>query len=1063
MRQIRVGMGVGRSILVGAIVGWGAIAVEHTSVVAQSSSSTISQTTPNPSQQEILTEAEQLNQQVLQLYGQGQYAAAIPLAQRALAIREQVLGPEHRDVATSLNDLAVLYRAQGNYVEAEPLFQRAIAIIEKALGPGHPDVATSLDNLAGLYYAQGNYAKAESLFQRAITIAEQTLGSEHPFVAISLNNLAELYHTQGKYIEAEALYKRALAIDEQVSGPEHPDIATGLNNLAALYSTLGNYTEAELLYQRALKIRKQVLGSAHPDVAQSLNNLAALYSALGNYTEAELLYQRALKIRKQVLGPAHPDVAQSLNNLAELYGALGNYTEAEPLHRRALKILEQTLGSEHLLVATSSNNLAGLYHAQRNYSEAETLYKRALTIREQALGLEHPDVATSLNNLAELYRAQGNYAKAAPLQQRALKILEHTLGPKHPSVATGLNNLALLYDAQEKHSEAKLLHQHALTIREQVLGLEHPLVATSLNNLSLLHDGQGNVTRAIELRIRAANIEEQNLDLILATGSEARKQAYMATLSGEADATVFLHLQKAPQNAQAARLAIITVLRRKGRILDVLTNSQQILRQRLTSDSQSLLDNLFDTRRQLAALIFNQPEDLVPEQYQTQITALHTRIGQLEDQLSRRSSEFRSLSQSADLEFIQELIPANAALVELFLYHPLNTKASPQQRFGEPRYAAYILRPQGNPQGIDLGEAKTINTLIASFRDELQDPATDNIQVKQAAQLLDAHLMQPVRKLLGETRTILIAPDSALNLVPFEALVDENDRYLVETYNFTYLTSGRDLLRLQTQSPSEQPPLLLADPYFDRPGEITATQLPQQPSKPDQTRSIDLSQKAFAPLPGTAREVEAIAARLGVKPLIGTQATEDVVKQVNSPSILHIATHGFFENAPRTELDNKVLADNPLLLSGLVLAGVKAKQQSTQEDGILSALEVTTLDLVGTKLVTLSACDTGLGGITAGEGIYGLRRALVIAGSESQLISLWKVEDEATEKLMVSYYERLQAGKGRSEALKLTQLEMLQSETYQHPYYWASFILSGNWEAIDEQSLSLNAHGEGGL
>ncbi|MCA2560490.1 CHAT domain-containing protein, partial [Microcystis sp. M40BS1] len=304
---------------------------------------------------------------------------------------------------------------------------------------------------------------------------------------------------------------------------------------------------------------------------------------------------------------------------------------------------------------------------------------------------------------------------------------------------------------------------------------------------------------------------------------------------------------------------------------------------------------------------------------------------------------------------------------------------------------------------------------------------------------LDEILMQPIRQLLGNTKTILLSPDAALNLIPFEALVDENNQYLVENYHITYLTSGRDLLRLKDKFASQQSPLIVADPFYGKAGEKVAL-----------TRSIDLSEFTFPGLPGTEEEAKAIKNILPqATVLTGSQATENAVKQAKKPNILHIATHGFFKpernpgerNSPLQGERNVV--ENPLLRSGLVLAGVTIGQ-SAGDDGVLTALETTNLNLVGTKLVVLSACDTGKGDIKIGQGVYGLRRALVIAGSESQLISLWKVSDDATKDLMVAYYGRLQKGEGRSEALRQIQLGMLKGEKQKHPFYWASFIPSGD-------------------
>ena len=337
-------------------------------------------------------------------------------------LQRRHLGPEHPSLATSLNNLALLYSNQGQYVPAEPLYQQALAIQEKILSPEHPAVATSLNNLAGLYHNQGQYAQAMPLYQRALGIQEKTLGPEHPAVATSLNNLAGLYHNQGQYAQAEPLYQRALAIREKALGPEHPDMANSLNNLALLYCNQGQYSQAEPLYQRALAIQEKVLGAEHPDVATSLNNLALLYDNQDQYARAEPLYERALAIQEKALGPEHPAVATSLNNLAGLYDNQGQYAQAEALYKRALAIREEALGPEHRNVATSLNNLAGLYTALGQYAQAEPLCKRALAIYERALGPEHPYVATGLVNYAFLLRNMGRVEEAAALEFRATVI-----------------------------------------------------------------------------------------------------------------------------------------------------------------------------------------------------------------------------------------------------------------------------------------------------------------------------------------------------------------------------------------------------------------------------------------------------------------------------------------------------------------------------------------------------------------------------------------------------------------------------------------------------------------
>jgi tetratricopeptide (TPR) repeat protein len=278
-----------------------------------------------------------LTKRVGELYEAGKFSEAIPLAQRALAIRERAFGPNHAVVAASLDNLALLYDQLGRYVDAEPLYKRALAIKEKALGPDHPEVARSLDGLAALHKDQGRHADAEPLFRRALAIREKAFGPGHREVAASLSNRALVYDLQGRYAEAEPLYKRAMAIEEKALGPDHLELARTLNNMAGLYSRQGRYADAEPLYKRALAIYEKALGPDHPELAASLNNLAQLYYRQGRYADAEPLFRRALAIREKALGYDHPDVATALDNLATLYERQGRYADAEPLSKRALR------------------------------------------------------------------------------------------------------------------------------------------------------------------------------------------------------------------------------------------------------------------------------------------------------------------------------------------------------------------------------------------------------------------------------------------------------------------------------------------------------------------------------------------------------------------------------------------------------------------------------------------------------------------------------------------------------------------------------------------------------
>ncbi|HKX26841.1 MAG TPA: CHAT domain-containing tetratricopeptide repeat protein [Blastocatellia bacterium] len=935
---------------------------------------------------------------------------------------------------------------------------------------------------------------------RAANDNDRSLFTAHKLIA----NFIKLFRA-GKYDEALPLVERALEIRQKVLGPEHPEVAAALTGLANCYRGKGEYGKADPLYQRALAIREKALEADHPDLAASLINLANLYNETSQFMKAESYYQRALSIYERALGPEHPLVGLSLNNLAALYLRRGDYAKAEPLYRRSLSIGEKVLGPEHPNVGSTLTNLALLYYFRGDYAQAEPLYRRALAIKEKVLGPDHPSLAYSLNDLARLYSDRGDYDQAEPLYRRALSILEKSLGPDHPDVATALHYLASLYRKKGDFAKAEPSHQRALAIIEKALGPEHQRVSEFLNDLAVFYAVKGDLTRSMAYLARANAVGERNLRLNLDIGSERQKLAYLSLYSKETNLTLSLHSQNAPNDPRALELAFTTLLRRKARGLDAMTDTIATLRRHATPQNLTLFDQLTEARSQLASLSLKESGAGGPDEtYRTRLKSLEDLVEDLEKELSQRSSEFSAQAQTVTLSTVQAALPAGTALIEFTICTPLEAQT---EKSRPPRYLAYLLTAERQPKWVDLGESGPIDQAVEEWRRALRDPNRPDVNL--LARIVDQKVMQPVRAALQsgtETRRLLIAPDGLLNLIPFAALVDEQNQFLVNRYAISYLTSGRDLLRLQPLPPNQMAPtvnapLVMANPVFGRVATIPARA--EQSSRSSRGGSaartqIDSSQVFFQPLPGTEEEALAIKAVLPeASVLLREQATEAALKRARAPRIMHIATHGFFLNeqestvaetrglsgagaVPTSErpvrdfflaLPTEMLeemaenqqqsptlrlskwaayVENPLLRSGLALAGAN-QGKSGEDDGVLTALEAAGLDLWGTKLVVLSACDTGVGEVKNGEGVQGLRRALVLAGSESQVMSLWPVPDAATKELMGPYYQALQRGQGRSEGLRQVQLTMLRNKLRQHPFYWAAFIQSGEWANLDGQ------------
>ena len=862
------------------------------------------------------------------------------------------------------------------------------------------------------------------------------------FCTVTLNNnLANLYIREGKYGLGEEVLLKYLPRLEKKLGTKHPIVATTYTNLSEIYSKLGKYEKAELYAQRGLNKKKDTQPLSNPLDSTYSNNVKTISYDLSNY--------------------------DSYLKLATISSDKGDYIEAKTYLEKALNIAKDKRPHNHPDIGIIYNQLGILSLKLKRHVEAIKSFQETLKIDINTLLSNHPEIAITRVNLATVYLDSGNFKQAKVELEKANSILS-TIKDSNclPEKIGYLSILGQLYLKQGEKKLAEIPLQETIKLRRNVFGSQHPDLANDYNNLAWLRQAQGEFENAIKLQTRSLNIQEENISTIIKSGSEAQKQAYMASLETVTKRCIASHFKYSPHSVQAIRLALTTILQRKGRILDLVVDSLKILRQKANSEAQVLIEELSAVRSELSDLIFNQPKHLSSQEYKKRISNLKALAEQLEKNLSHQSSQILGKSQLITIEAVQKSIPANAVLLEFFLYEPstVDPMAIEVDTDNISYYLVYILHPQGEPEWVNLGQSEPIDELIHEFRSLLSNSKSKIYHIKELGKRAFTNLIEPIFKLIGKSRTIMISPDGKLNLLPFVALVDSKNRYLLETYTITYLNSGRDLLQIGNALPSLNPPLLIADPDFDnsnsQKSNIDCDDLQLK-------RNLDLSKLRAGKLPWTAKEVQAIAELIPQsKILTGYQATETAVKQAKSPSILHLATHGFFLEdlpsvVPTDPEDNPLFStkqnsinvpikENPLLRSGLIFAGFNNRKEIS-EDCVLTALEASGLNLQGTKLVVLSACETGLGEIANGQGVYGLRRAFVIAGAETLVMSLWSVSDQGTAQLMTGYYQRLLKGEARGKALRQIQLEMLQNssqEKYTHPYYWSGFIVSGNWRRI---------------
>ncbi len=849
-----------------------------------------------------------------------------------------------------------------------------------------------------------------------------------------------------KYDEGIKLAEESLAMRESLLPPDDTDIAESLYWLIDLLEnrgSLNDYERISQMYARVLQIRESAFGPDHPHVARLLNAIANGSELL----RAVELFERGLTILEKSYGPNHPDVGLLLSNYAIKLDSKGEYERAEAMYKRAVDISEKAGQGD--ILAQNLNNLGDFYLVRDDYEHAEPLLQRALAIWTDVHGRENDRTTFAIGNLGDLYRRKGDFARAEPLAKEALEILQKVTGSNSHMVGGAHHGLGLLYLSMGDYWRAEQSLQRSQTILEPFSTHVNNMFSVLLRTRVRLALAMKKNDEAVAYLRRVAEISESGLHNVMAFGSGEDKLNFLKIFDEETNETLSLQARFAPKDVQALNLAFTTWLQRKGRVLDEMNRSIGLLRRAAGSESASLFNEWATKLSERSRLMTTEWDPQNRNVHQAKIKQLDFEIRHLESTISSRSVEFRTqVLPPVMAEDVRAALPPETALIEFAQYQPVDPRTNKKS---PARYLAYVLPKEGVLRWVELGEVANIDAAVRTLRQTIDDKGF-RIDPIPVARKLDQLVMRPIRPLLGKAKTVFLSPDGELNLAPFAAFRDEHGQYLIENYLFIYLTSGRDLLRLKIKHQSQQEKLIFAISDFDRTVEQPiATSMVAIPSQTvSDSRGGVLSSDStmatitFKPL-GYARDEGVAIQRLfsGAKLYEGGQATETLLKQVRRPYFLHLATHGFF--LP----NDKQNKENSLLRSGLVFAGAN-QRKSGNDDGFLTAFEAAALDLWGTKLVVLSACDTGNGQVKTGEGVFGLRRALVLAGAETQVVSLWLANDKATQRLMRSFYSNLKANMGRAEALRQAQLKMLKDGVFPNPYYWANFVCVGEWSPLDQ-------------
>ena len=901
----------------------------------------------------------------------------------------------------------------------------------------------------------GQKRMAADKLLEAATLEKKELGPNSYWYANTLSYCARLYTETGRYEKAYELCKDAVEIKKEILGTSHPAYASSLSLFAGCNSYLGNYAEALRLANEVLEIRKNVLGIGHTGYAIALDNLANYYSELGNYTEAIRLGTEAMEIIKENFGTEHPDYALSLNNLSGYNSNFGNYIEAIRLANEAKEIWKNVYGKLHPDYATSLGNLANYYSDLGNYAEAVRLDKEAMKIWKTLLGPEDPEYARSLNNLGLSYSYLGDYAEAIRLVTEAMRIAKRVFGTEHPIYATLLGNLALINSNYGNYAEAMRLETEAMGIRKKVFGIQHPEYALSLKKLANYNSDFGNYTAAYKYCQQNTRIIQSHIKKTFSGLSSAlQKSIWERKYADDFNFILPNCVVRCQTDESISELYDMTCLFAKG----ILLNTGIEMRKLILESGDSIMIQKYDTMSKNISIYNKLIEKSQSDRY-LDADSLNSVIQKQEMELARASKAYGDYTHNMTIKWkdVQRNLGDNDIAIEFLDFPIINTDST--------LYVAItVKRGYDSPRMVTLFEKKQ----LMAIPEDIYFTQTDVSDL----------VWKPLKEELNGVHNIYFAPSGELHRIGIEYLPVSRTENINDKYSLHRLSSTRQLVLIQDGTKGEQNILYGGINYDERSNVVPDNFV----SSESVVRGMDIIYRAnvdslslrssFDYLEGTKRETDQIADQMKQHQIhyqyySGSDGSEESFKNLDGtrPKMMHIATHGFYLTQteakqsnfarPQMELmmgDNQRsghwVEDKPMTRSGLLFSGCNHAINHEQipegvEDGILTAQEISTLDLRGLDLVVLSACQTALGDIASGEGVFGLQRGFKKAGAKTILMSIDKVDDEATRILMVEFYKNLMSGKSKYQSLKGAQkyLREYDNGKYDNPKYWSSFIM----------------------
>lgn len=932
---------------------------------------------------------------------------AIYYQAKYLGMYRKLFGPASPRLADYITMLAIFYEANGELAEAEPYYRESLSMNRSIYKSDHSKLANSIGSLAYFLDTKGDNNTADSLYRESLDMYRRIYKTAHPSLAIAIGNYAVFLNTGGRYSEAENLYLEALDIKKQLYDGDHPELVNAIGNLAFYYDGMSNFSKAEILYKEALEMARRLFKGDNPLLASTINNYALFLSGRGSDDEAEALFREAYYMRLRLYTKDHPDLATIILNMAYFNDKRKQANEADSLYKKALAMYRRLYPGDHPYLATCINSYATFLKSLNRLDEAEPLYIESLEMKRRLYKSDHPDKILSLNNLAIYLDLKGRFAEAEKYFREALEMASRLFKPGNQYLANIIFNTASFLDKTDRSREAAQLYKEAL--ENYRLIIESYFVYLSDKEKKILWD-------IINTRFEVFN-----------SFAVSVRNKYPELSSDMYDNQLLTK--------------------------SMLFNSYNKIRGRILNSGDSTLINDYkkwkDTREYIIRL-YSYPQSKLDDE-KINLDSIEYKANELEKSINLKSEAFTESQEKANLSWnlIRKRLKSGEAAVEVVRFRLENVI-----KFTDTVIYAFLVIKEstiGQPELIIMEDGNLMETDYYNYyRSSLKLKRNDTRSFNR--------YWAKLYKSIKDCKTIYFSADGIYNKLNPSCLLMEDGRYLMDVQDIRNLNSTRDMLKRDgfSNKTKDNKAVLVGNPDFDyikNPNYKNAleTGLPEN----------SIPSASFArlkKLPGAEKEVKEIsdyliANKWEVKSYLGENATKNNLKKTTSPRILHIATHGFFlEDIGKNKditfgMTPDKVSGNPLLRSGLFFAGANAVLKSDSvslavaDNGLLTSFEAMDLDLDKTELVVLSACETGLGEIMNGEGVYGLRRAFQQAGAKSVIMSLWTVDDQSTKELMTDFYRNWIGGMSRHDAFVRAQNNL--RSVYPHPYYWGCFLMTG--------------------